>query len=216
MSSLMDTLMAQIETYQMWHTSYKIYEKVHEDLVWTCKTKLDQTNCKASDVEKVQLNLLRQNMFDPDWCFHNECALSECKALHLEMRQNIMIMNRETHSMHTVKTTLQETAGRIVLHAAETNDAGLLQWLINYMYRVDREDVLGFMFDEYHRTTGKTGLHIAVERGHIEIVKLLLPEMSTIGINRLDANRNSAYVIALRRRDEEVMKKIRELIMEYM
>jgi hypothetical protein len=216
-SDIMEKLKEDIERHDVWHTSYKIYEKVHEDLVWTCKTKLDQTNCKASDVEKVQLHLLRQKTSDPDWCHHAECAAkdSECKALHLEMRQNIMIMNRETHSMRTITITLQETALRIILHAAETNDVGLLEWFIWHIRRLDKEDVVGFMFNEYYRTTGKTGLHLAVERGHIEIIKLLLPEMSKIGINRLDANRNSAYVIALRRRDEKNMKEICQLINEY-
>jgi hypothetical protein len=50
----------------------------------------------------------------------------------------------------------------------------------------------------------------------IEIVRLLVPKMSKIGICRLDANRNSAHAIALQRRKEEGMKEIRELIVEYM
>jgi len=210
---MMEKLKEQLYNYQMQQIDYKLCMNTHQALVQECKAKLDQTNCKASDVEKVQLHLLRINMSDPDWCFHKECENSSCTALHLEMHKILMGMKPVMQFMNETTTRLHETAGRIVLHAARTNDVALLQ---EYICLAEQESELEYMFNETSQLTGKTGLHLAVEKGYIEIVKQLVPKMNRCFVGRLDVMGNSAYTIALQRREEEVMKEICQLIVAYM
>ena len=117
--------------------------------------------------------LVYVDMDDPDWCHHAECATkeSECKLLHLEMRKILILIKIETQRMSELTNRLYEAANRIVLHAVETNNVPLFE---RYIYLSCQESRLIQIFNQ---TSGNTILHLAVEKGNVKIVKLLLQRM---------------------------------------